>query len=257
MLILVAVTINLATNGGLFTKSRKATRDTEEQAIYDQIVSAMELKDDGKINPSDTFESFKKKFTSYEIEAKGESTGSKIVFTVKGARDTYTYTITEDEIIIGEKESQNQDEIDWNSYVNGETVPTFTINSAIPTKDWANWPTTNYNGKGPNEVRFQIIRNSDSYIWDYEYSDSEKCFTIFHDDYESYSYYWNASDSPLGKIGWVFKQTPSATPTEADTLPVFTDCTIELYDTVPDNEKTEYAEKLNTFLKDIFILVNE
>ena len=104
MLILVAVTINLATDGGLFTKSRKATRDTEEQAIYDQIVSAMELKDDGKINPRDTFESFKNEFKSYTITEKEGNTTSKIVFTVKGARDTYTYTITEDEIIIGEKE---------------------------------------------------------------------------------------------------------------------------------------------------------
>lgn len=104
MLILVAVTINLATDGGLFTKSRKATRDTEEQAIYDQIVSAMELKDDGKINPSNTFESFKNEFKSYTITEKEGNTTSKIVFTVRGARDTYTYTITEDEIIIGEKE---------------------------------------------------------------------------------------------------------------------------------------------------------
>ena len=255
MLILVAVTINLATNGGLFTKSRKATRDTEEQAIYDQIVSAMELKDDGKINPSDTFESFKKKFTSYEIEAKGESTASKIVFTVKGARDTYTYTITEDEIIIGEKEPQNQGEIDWNKYVNGETVPKFTINSVIPTKEWDKWPTTNYDGKGPNEVRFQIIINN-SDPWDYQYEKDNKCFSIFHGDNESYDYYWNESDSPIGKAGWIFKPT-NGTPIVADTLPEFTNCTIELYDTVPDNEKTEYAEKLNTFLKDIFILVNE
>ena len=81
------------------------------------------------------------------------------------------------------------------------------------------------------------------------------CFDGRH--YERYKYYWDANDSPIGKIGWVFKSTYNATPTEADTLPVFTDCTIELYDTVPDNEKTEYAEKLNTFLKDIFILVNE
>lgn len=111
MLILVAVTINLAIDGGLFTKSRKATRDTEEQAIYDQIVSAMELKDDGKIKPRDTFESFKNKFGSDKIEEKDGNTTFKIVFTVKGARDTYTYTITEDEIVIGEIKEPNDYDI--------------------------------------------------------------------------------------------------------------------------------------------------
>ena len=111
MLILVMVTIRISKDGGLFTKSRKATRDTEEQAIYDQIVSAMELKDDGKIKPRDTFESFKNKFGSGKIEEKDGNTASKIVFTVKGARDTYTYTITENEIIIGEIKEPNDYDI--------------------------------------------------------------------------------------------------------------------------------------------------
>lgn len=111
MLILVAVTINLAIDGGLFTKSRKATRDTEEQAIYDQIVSAMELKDDGKIKPRDTFKSFKNKFGEDKITEKDGNTTFKIVFTAKGARDTYTYTITEDEIVIGEIKEPNDYDI--------------------------------------------------------------------------------------------------------------------------------------------------
>lgn len=102
MLILVAVTINLSADGGLFAKSRKAARDTEEQAIYDQIVNAMELNENGKIKPRDTFESFKSNFGENKIQEKNGNTGTKIAFTVKGARDTYTYTITENEIIIGE-----------------------------------------------------------------------------------------------------------------------------------------------------------
>ena len=99
MLILVMVTIRISKDGGLFTTTRKATRDTEEQAIYDQIVSAMELANDGKIKPRDTFESFKNKFGEDKITEKDGNTASKIVFTVKGARDTYTYTITENEIM--------------------------------------------------------------------------------------------------------------------------------------------------------------
>ena len=111
MLILVMVTIRISKDGGLFTTTRKATRDTEEQAIYDQIVSAMELKDDGKIKPRDTFESFKNKFGEDKITEKDGNTASKIVFTVKGARDTYTYTITENEIIIGEIKEPNDYDI--------------------------------------------------------------------------------------------------------------------------------------------------
>lgn len=111
MLILVMVTIRISKDGGLFTTTRKATRDTEEQAIYDQIVSAMELANDGKIKPRDTFESFKNKFGSGKIEEKDGNTASKIVFTVKGARDTYTYTITENEIIIGEIKEPNDYDI--------------------------------------------------------------------------------------------------------------------------------------------------
>ena len=102
MLILVMVTIRISKDGGLFTTTRKAARDTEEQAIYDQIVNAMELNENGKIKPRDTFESFKSNFGENKIQEKNGNTASKIVFTVKGARDTYTYTITENEIIIGE-----------------------------------------------------------------------------------------------------------------------------------------------------------
>ena len=111
MLILVMVTIRISKDGGLFTTTRKATRDTEEQAIYDQIVSAMELANDGKIKPRDTFESFKNKFGSDKIEEKDGNTTFKIVFTAKGARDTYTYTITEDEIVIGEIKEPNDYDI--------------------------------------------------------------------------------------------------------------------------------------------------
>ena len=111
MLILVMVTIRISKDGGLFTTTRKAARDTEEQAIYDQIVNAMELNENGKIKPRDTFESFKSNFGENKIQEKNGNTASKIVFTVKGARDTYTYTITENEIIIGEIKEPNDYDI--------------------------------------------------------------------------------------------------------------------------------------------------
>ena len=111
MLILVMVTIRISKDGGLFTTTRKAARDTEEQAIYDQIVNAMELNENGKIKPRDTFKSFKSNFGENKIQEKNGNTASKIVFTVKGARDTYTYTITENEIIIGEIKEPNDYDI--------------------------------------------------------------------------------------------------------------------------------------------------
>ena len=254
MLILVAVTVTVAKDGGLFETARTAKTGTQKEADRENLVAAAVGAYDARSQEVKEEELKQNLGNEWKVENQTNyykvtsPNGNEFKVNIENA------TVEDND---GGKEPQNQDEIDWNSYVNGETVPTFTLNSAIPTKDWANWPTTNYNGKGPNEVRFQIIRNSDSYTWDYEYSKDENYFIIFHDDYESYKYYWDANDSPIGKIGWVFKSTYNATPTEADTLPVFTDCTIELYDTVPDNEKTEYAEKLNTFLKDIFILVNE
>ena len=254
MLILVAVTVTVAKDGGLFETARTAKTGTQKEADRENLVAAAVGAYDARSQEVKKEELKQNLGNEWSVE---KQTNYYKVTSPNGNEFKVNIGNAAVEDNDGGKESQNQDEIDWNSYVNGETVPTFTINSVIPTKDWSNWPTTNYDGKGPNEVRFQIIRNSDSYTWDYEYRDSEKCFTIFHDDYESYEYYWDASASPIGKIGWVFRPTRDDTRTEADTLPVFTDCTIELYDTVPDNEKTEYAEKLNTFLKDIFILVNE
>ncbi len=256
MLILVAVTVTVAKDGGLFTTARTAKTGTQKEADRENLVAAAVGAYDARSQEVKKEELKQNLGNEWKVENQTNyykvtsPNGNEFKVNIKNA------TVEDND---GGKESQNQDEIDWNSYVNGETVPTFTLNSVIPTKDWSNWPTTNYDGKGPNEVRFQIIRNSDSYTWDYEYVEGSngKSFNIFHGDDETYSYYWNESDSPIGKIGWVFRPTYNGTPTEADTLPVFTDCVIKLSDTVPDNEKTEYAEKLNTFLKDIFILVNE
>ena len=41
MLILVGVTINVALNGGLFKKAETATKQTEEQAILEEMLSMM------------------------------------------------------------------------------------------------------------------------------------------------------------------------------------------------------------------------
>ena len=252
MLILVAVTVTVAKDGGLFETARTAKTGTQKEADRENLVAAAVGAYDARSQEVKAEELKQNLGNEWSIENQTNyykvtsPNGNEFKVNIKNA------TVEDND---GGKEPQNQGEIDWNKYVNGETVPKFTINSVIPTKEWDKWPTTNYDGKGPNEVRFQIIINN-SDPWDYQYEKDNKCFCIFHGDNESYDYYWNESDSPIGKAGWIFKPT-NGTPIVADTLPEFTNCTIELYDTVPDNEKTEYAEKLNTFLKDIFILVNE
>ena len=210
MLILVAVTINLAIDGGLFTKSRKATRDTEEQAIYDQIVSAMELKDDGKIKPRDTFESFKNKFGSDKIEEKDGNTTSKIVFTVKGARDTYTYTITEDEIVIGEIKEPNDYDI-LKTYFLGADEKGRNMNEIYEDGDFMNAPEGLIKYYGPENTKqdYYIIKYKNViYKLNYVDNDTDYKTTGFFKMYEAKED--NREGKDLGEItgnseynGWI------------------------------------------------------
>ncbi|MBQ3145961.1 MAG: hypothetical protein IJB90_05360 [Clostridia bacterium] len=99
MLILVGVTINVALNGGLFEKAKIAKEGTEKQAIYDQIVAAMTITDNGKIDPLSTYNAVEKVLVAQgKTVTKTEETDSEIVFSVDG----YTYTITENKITEGE-----------------------------------------------------------------------------------------------------------------------------------------------------------
>ncbi len=119
MLILVGVTVNVALNGGLFSKARTAVTKKEEQVIYDQIVSSMNLGDNGDILVKETYSAAKNLLEGQgnTVSIVNPSTEENIVdsveFTVTGNSGTYTYTITNDRIIIG----------------SGEVVYSFTLNS--------------------------------------------------------------------------------------------------------------------------------
>ena len=110
MLILVGVTVNVALNGGLFSKARTAVTKKEEQVIYDQIVSSMNLGDNGDILAKETYSSAKNLLEGQgnTVSIVNPSTEENIVdsveFTVTGNSGTYTYTITNDRIIIGSEE---------------------------------------------------------------------------------------------------------------------------------------------------------
>ena len=100
MLILVAVTVNVAINGGLFGNANDAAKDTEREAIYDQIVSAMVLTDNGKINVKQTYDAVNGMLTITETnpeEVRPDT--AEVEITVQGKKGTYKYTIMTDKII--------------------------------------------------------------------------------------------------------------------------------------------------------------
>ena len=62
MLILVAVTVNLANeNGGLFAIARTASKDTEQRKILEELIATAEFDNDGKIDVSSLAEKSRRK----------------------------------------------------------------------------------------------------------------------------------------------------------------------------------------------------
>lgn len=106
MLILVAVTVSVAINGELFSKSKYAAQKTEENAIYERILGALKISDDGKINVKETYNEIENMFDTVELIEPKEKTAVRktAVFEITGKQGTYTYTTTEKELIIGKPE---------------------------------------------------------------------------------------------------------------------------------------------------------
>ena len=129
MLILVGVTINVALNGGLFNTASDATRDTEMNTIYDQIVGAMKLTDNGNVNVKGTYDEVVKIFGNDKVRPTNPTTGGEITtevtFTVTGKRGTYTYKITTTEII------KNPKQKNYLEFESGKTYGAFKVNSSF------------------------------------------------------------------------------------------------------------------------------
>ena len=89
MLILVGVTINVALNGGLFEKAEIATKETEEKAILEEMLSMMEITEDGKIDAQAIIDKMNKKYT---VE------GSMPNVTITGKLGKYNYVVSGTEI---------------------------------------------------------------------------------------------------------------------------------------------------------------
>ena len=60
MMILVGVSVSVAIQGGLFEKATTAATEIEKQAIYEDIISLMEINNNGEINVEDTFDAVQK-----------------------------------------------------------------------------------------------------------------------------------------------------------------------------------------------------
>ena len=109
MLILVGVTVNVALNGGLFDTTKEASKQKEKSIIYDQIVSAMNVTNNGNINVKGTYEDAKEILTAQGktvalVEPVSEdSITNEAKFKVTGKHGTFEYQITETEI----KDSEN------------------------------------------------------------------------------------------------------------------------------------------------------
>ena len=105
MMILVGVTVAIALEGEIFETAGTAALGTEKYEIYDQILGAMNLTDNGEIDADATYDAAK-----VLLEAEGKvvgALGADGTFTVTGKRGTYTYEITGTKIeIAGEKDDE-------------------------------------------------------------------------------------------------------------------------------------------------------
>ena len=103
LIILVAVTVTVALEGGLFNNAKDAARETEKHAIYETVVSAMELDDNQYIDYVLTankakiaLENDEKTVDSIEIEE--NNIPPRAILTVTGKYGTYQIEINGKEI---------------------------------------------------------------------------------------------------------------------------------------------------------------
>ena len=137
MLILVGVTINVALNGGLFKKAETATKQTEEQAILEEMLSMMEITDDGNFNVDRIIGKMREK---YDVEYDATNGNA----TITGKLGKYNYIVSATEIKI--KGDSEEDLAYLKSYFVGNDLVSlladpseFTFTDARITLDFENF----------------------------------------------------------------------------------------------------------------------
>ncbi len=131
MLILVAVTVAIAVDGGIFRNARDASVKTEKKSLYETIVSAMKISNDGDIliketaqGAKATIEEDKTKDNEIDrpttIEYDDNTNPTYAILTVEGNTGTYMYKITKSEIMFYEAENGNveEDTLAWYEFHN-------------------------------------------------------------------------------------------------------------------------------------------
>ena len=171
MLILVGVTINLAANGGLFEKSRTASKDTEQKKILEELIAMAEFDNDGKIN----VDSLIGKVTEKYVGSDYDTNSSKL--TVKGNKGEFYYKVTETEISLWKENTTPTAKITAENY--GDKV----AYSAGGVDDW------------------KIFYKDDSYVYiiTSDYLNNENLPTDLnmgkYDENHPYSAYWASEDN--------------------------------------------------------------
>ena len=146
MLILVGVTINLAANGGLFEKSRVASKDTEQKKILEELIAMAEFDNDGKIDVNSLTEKVEAKYDGSTYD----QTNSKL--TVKGNKGEFYYKVTETEIKIWEENDGGNDNPDTKTlselYCNDENC---TNEAHLHKGDYVNYTPTTAQAYAPDK----------------------------------------------------------------------------------------------------------
>ena len=146
MLILVGVTINLAANGGLFEKSRTASKDTEQKKILEELIAMAEFDNDGKINVDSLIKNVKEKYVGSDYD----TNSSKL--TVKGNKGDFYYKVTETEIKIWEENDGGNDNPDTKTlselYCNDENC---TNEAHLHKGDYVNYTPTTAQAYAPDK----------------------------------------------------------------------------------------------------------
>ena len=106
MLILVGVTINVALNGGIFGKAETATRQTEEQAILEEMLAMMDVTNEGEIDYNTIIQKMEEKRGAENV--KYDYPNAKIT----GKLGIYNYIVLETEIRIGSSKSDVDEDLE-------------------------------------------------------------------------------------------------------------------------------------------------
>ena len=128
MIILVAVTLNIALGeNGLIAKAKETRAKQEEQTIYEDIQGMMELNNNGEIEVDKTVDNVKAKYPGTEL--------SGTTLTVPGKYETYKYKLTITEIeILGDETNNNKQKIFGSVYAkkdSGMTIEYYFFKSGV------------------------------------------------------------------------------------------------------------------------------